>query len=174
MSSGGYRPNAGRKKGSLDKKPRKKVTTVENGERIIIKEMLKLGTTVKAKFYQEYLLRINRGETLTTTEKKMMAQLGQELEADINEGEFPVDVAAGAAALNITPLDYMLKVMNDPKAPIDTRCRMAGMAAPYCHLRKGYEGDDKKKQAVDRAAVASKGKFAAGRTPIALVKGLPC
>jgi hypothetical protein len=169
MSSGGYRPGAGRKPGSKDKTPRK-VSNVASEDRKTIKEMLKMGTTVKAKFYQEYLLRINAGQTLSTTEKRMMQQLGVELGAAIGEDKLPTDILDGAAAQNITPLAYMLEVMNNPKAPIDTRCRMAGMAAPYCHPRKGYEGDGLKQQRADKAVEAGKGRFAPSRQPLALVK----
>lgn len=37
------------------------------------------------------------------------------------------------AASGLTPLEYMLKVMRNPKAPDDRRDEMAKAAAPYVH-----------------------------------------
>lgn len=81
----------------------------------------------------------------------------------------PEDIIAEAAAENMTPLDYMLKVMMDDKADPLRRDRMAVSAAPYMHPRKG-EGEGKKEGKEERAIEASKGKFKAGRAPLALVK----
>ncbi len=33
------------------------------------------------------------------------------------------------------PLDYMLRVMRDPKKPLEVRLEMAKAAAPYLHQR---------------------------------------
>jgi hypothetical protein len=43
----------------------------------------------------------------------------------------PADLAT------LTPLQWMLHVMNDPQADADIRDRMAIQAAPYCHARPG-------------------------------------
>lgn len=37
------------------------------------------------------------------------------------------------AASGVTPLDYMLKVMRDPKTEWDRRDKMAAAVAPYVH-----------------------------------------
>lgn len=68
---------------------------------------------------------------------------------------------------NLTPLKFMLKVMNDPNEDKDRRDRMAIAAAPYCHARGGEKG--KKDEQKDRAGIASKGKFAPSRPPLRLV-----
>ena len=65
---------------------------------------------------------------------------------------------------NLSPLAYMLKLMNDPKVDQDTRLRAASLAAPYCHSRKG-EGLGKKEEKENRAKQAASGKFAAGKPP---------
>ena len=70
---------------------------------------------------------------------------------------------------NLTPLEYMLRVMNDPKESDARRSWAAQSAAPYCHSRKG-EGN-KKEDKIDRAkAAGSSGKFAASPPPLKLVK----
>lgn len=76
-----------------------------------------------------------------------------------------------AAAQELTPLEYMLKVMNDKGADKNRRDRMAQAAAPFCHARKG-EGAGKKDEKADKAKNAAKGRFAPGTPPshLSLVK----
>lgn len=81
----------------------------------------------------------------------------------------PDDVIEKAKEAHLTPLEYMLKVMNDDKEDKELRARMAVSAAPYMHPRKG-ETMGKKDEKADRAKSAGQGKFQAGRPPIALVK----
>lgn len=79
-----------------------------------------------------------------------------------------MDIEAAAASEHLTPLEYMLKIMRDPKEDPDRRARLAIAAAPFCHFRKG-EGTGRTDKA-DRAKVAGGGRFAAGKPPLALVK----
>lgn len=83
--------------------------------------------------------------------------------------DIPKDIQNDAAAENLTPLDYMLKVMNDKNTDPVRRDRMAVAAAPFVHPRKG-EGAGKKEEKEGRAKAAGAGRFAAGRPPISLVK----
>jgi len=76
----------------------------------------------------------------------------------------PADIVDAAAAENMTPLAYMLKVMNDPNEDKNMRARMAAAAAPYVHPRKG-EGVGKKGEKEDRAKIAGAGKFRASAPP---------
>ena len=76
----------------------------------------------------------------------------------------PDDIVEATKAENLDPLTYMLKVMNDVSADADRRDRMAGMAAPFCHSRKGA-GAGKKEDQADRAAKAGAGRFAASKSP---------
>jgi len=78
------------------------------------------------------------------------------------------DIPVAAAMENMTPLDYMLKIMRDPNEDQDRRCRMAIAAAPFCHARKG-EGSGKEDRA-KRARTAGTGKFASGKPPLKMVK----
>ncbi len=82
----------------------------------------------------------------------------------------PADVAAEAAAENLTPLDYMLKVMNDATIKDDVRRdRMAIAACPFIHARPS-EGNGKKQDKGERAKAAGLGKFAPSAPPLKLVK----
>lgn len=165
MGRGGYRASnpGGRPKGVKDSKPRKGTEAqIEAGK---IRQMLALGTKAKAKFFQEFLIRVSKNEKLTLAEKNMMDKLAVELAAEL-EGETPV-----GKLRNLTPLEYMLNVMNDPNEKDSVRKdRMAIAASPYCHPRKGEAGTGKKDEQGDRAATAAKGKFKAGRAPLALVQ----
>ena len=186
MASGGYRPGAGRKTGTKnsrprkgskayealhDKKPRKRKDgarpePTEPTEAEKIKAMLSFGTRAKAKIYQEYLQRLSQGGTLSVAEKRHMDKVGGELETEI---KVEPELTANAAAENMTPLEYMLKVMNDPQADKDRRDRMAIASAPFCHPRKG-EGMGKKDEKTDRAKAAGEGKYAPSKPPLKVVK----
>jgi len=78
------------------------------------------------------------------------------------------DIKAAAASENLTPLEFMLKIMRDPNEDADRRARMAIAAAPFCHARKG-EGSGKEDKA-ERAKAAGSGKFSPSRPPIKLIK----
>ena len=163
MPRGGYRPGAGRKKGTKDKtqrEPKKKtLPTPEAEEKKKLREMPKFDKKAKARFYNEYLTRVSKGEPLSIAEKKHMDQLAAELSVELEEYE-----RIEAAAENLTPLEYMLKVMNDPQAEKERRDRMAQAAAPYIHARAG-EGVGKKDEKAESAERAAQGKFAPGKPP---------
>lgn len=71
----------------------------------------------------------------------------------------------------ITPLDYMLRVLNDPKSPRALKEKMAALAAPYVHPRVGKSG--KKQDRQSAAKEAAKGKFApmAGPKVVGIKRG---
>ena len=190
MSRGGYRPGAGRKPGSPNKKPRAKTkakTMPKAPKRPRqpkpstspppppsddqkIREMLAFDKKAKAKFYNEFLFRVSKGEPLTLAEKKMMGNIAAELAADLvpPEGEGGAEPKAEPLE-DLTPLEFMLRVMNNPREDKEFRARMAQAAAPYVHARKG-EGVGKKEEKADRAKTAGAGKFASGVPPLKMVK----
>lgn len=78
----------------------------------------------------------------------------------------PVDDVLDGEVLpaNMTPLEYMLDVMNNRKADPNRRDRMAVAAAPFVHGKMGEHG---KKAAKDAAAAAVGGgsRFSAAPPP---------
>lgn len=82
--------------------------------------------------------------------------------------ETSADIESAAARKNMTPLDYMLKIMRNPNEDADRRARMAIAAAPYCHARKGESNS--KADKISRAKIAGTGIFAPGKPPLKLVK----
>jgi phage terminase small subunit len=70
------------------------------------------------------------------------------------------------AVEDLTPLEYLLAVMNNPLAHPDRRDKAAIAAAPYCHARADVV-TGKKKQAAERAdKVAAGSKYSAGKAPM--------
>lgn len=61
------------------------------------------------------------------------------------------------------PLEYMLSVMNNPRAEPDRRDRMAVAAAPFVHGKMGEKG--KKDSRRDAAAAAGAGRFGSAPPP---------
>ena len=61
------------------------------------------------------------------------------------------------AGKRLTPLEYMLSVINDPEADAGRRDRMAIAAAPYIHGRPSSERPGKKEQAARDAETAGEG-----------------
>jgi hypothetical protein len=76
-----------------------------------------------------------------------------------------------AADLDLTPLDYMLKIMRDTTADPARRDRMAAQAAPYVHKKAADQGA--KANAKEKAEKAATGKFAPTPAPILPFKRKP-
>jgi phage terminase small subunit len=93
---------------------------------------------------------------------------GRKKKAEDKKTRLPNNVS-GAILENLTPLEYMLKVMNDPNEDIKRRVKAAIAALPFCHA-KATEGKGKKQKQEIRATAAGAGKFAAGKPPLKLVK----
>lgn len=78
--------------------------------------------------------------------------------------DIPDEIKQEAENAEMTPLDYMLKIMRDEKEDKKRRDTMAYWAAPYCHKKAG-ESKGKKRELGDRAKEAGSGKFSAGKKP---------
>lgn len=158
---GGARPGAGRKLGQKDKKPR--AGTEAHAEAEKIKAMLAMEKKAKAKFYQEYLVRVanqdGKQKPLSLAEKKQMAQLAVDLAAETGEGK------PEAKPDDLEAEDYLRKVWNDPNIDTSLRIRAAEVAL------KG-EGDKlgKKGELAGKARVAGAGKFSPSKPPLRVVK----
>jgi len=75
-----------------------------------------------------------------------------------------------AAKQNMTPLEFMLSVMNDPIADEARRDKMAIAAAPYVHAKAEAEAKGKKEQRQANAEKsASGGRFAVPTAPKLIV-----
>ena len=185
---GGYRPGGGRPKGALDKKPRKKypisrakldleaaqllesqrIAQVEADQAAQVEQihsLLTIGQQAKRKFVHDYLFRVankdGQQKPLSVTEMRHMNQLNAELEEAAEKLKSPStpelsSLEAGA---------YLYRVWNDPTIDLSLRIRAAEIVIRIDGEKKG-----KKDLEMEKAVEALKGKFAAGRSPLALVK----
>lgn len=155
MARGGFRSGSGRKKGSKNRKSPEKPETL-----VFLSKAEEF-----AVFYKGVLDRLAHGKKPTPAESQQMQKLAAELTKTYESG----GENQGKPVEELLPLDYMLKIMNDPSEDKDMRARMAQAAAPYCHARKG-EGKGKKDEKDDRAKKAASGKYAPAPAPLKLVK----
>ena len=153
MSRGGYRPGSGRKKG-------KKTDIGGNPQKLVLLSKAEQF----AEFYKGILDRAAKGKKPTAAESKQMQQLAAELTKTYEAG----GENEGKPIEELLPLDYMLKVMNDPKEDKNRRDRMAQACAPYIHPRAGESG--KKEEKESKAKTAGAGKFAPSQAPLKVVK----
>lgn len=78
----------------------------------------------------------------------------------------PADIRKAARQSGVSPLDYMLAVMNDAAEDPQMRARMAIAAAPYVHARASDALGGKKEQQQDAAErVSADGKYATPPAP---------
>src|SRR5687767_9464268 len=79
------------------------------------------------------------------------------------------DIRAASRKAQMTPLEYMLSVLNDDEADDGRRDRMAVAAAPYVHAKADTALMGKKEQAEQAAKDMAVGKFAAPAPPKLIV-----
>ena len=78
----------------------------------------------------------------------------------------PPEVKRAARQAKVSPLEYMLDVMNDADADKQRRDRMAIAAAPFVHARAADVEPGKREQRTARAkAAAASGRFATPPAP---------
>jgi hypothetical protein len=65
----------------------------------------------------------------------------------------------------ILPLDYLLRILNDPNQSDERRIRAAIAALPYCHAKKTNKSNGIKGDRAEAARQASAGRFASGMAP---------
>lgn len=104
---------------------------------------------------------------LTNSERQSnyIARLKARASMPLNLGE-ALDDGIPVERENLTPLEYMLRVMNDPNAAMDRRDKFAIAAAPYLHQKADEAAKTKKEQKAETAAeVSENGKFSAAQPP---------
>ncbi len=159
---GGYRPGAGRKKGSKLTKPQKPRSKSQHDiDREQIRALLATGIKAKAKIYQDFLVKISKNEPLTMPEKQLMVKLGAELVAEVKEdthieGYNPEDAKSK---------DYLERLLADPGTDQETKIRIANILLPYQYPRLS-DGIGKKDEKEDRARIAGAGRFRASAPPV--------
>lgn len=77
--------------------------------------------------------------------------------AAIIAADNPKRIAKVAKSVGLTPLEYMLGVMNDTESDPARRDRMAQAAAPFVHTKPGDAPKGKKEEAEDASRTAGAG-----------------
>jgi phage terminase small subunit len=85
-------------------------------------------------------------------------------EANESDGEF-----LSCLPSTQDPLEWLLALMNEPRAKVFDRRNAAQTVVPYIHGKKAEAG--KKEQKADAAKEAGKGKYAQSKPPLTVVKG---
>ena len=153
MSRGGYRPGAGRKKGSGKKAEVKSLPLLAKAEEI-------------AAFYAGLMEKARSGQKITPDDRKQLNALLQDMTL-IHGG---VEVAPTEQSDETKDAkEYLEKLLVSSAIDKKTKIQVANILLPFQHPRLG-EGKGKKEDKEDRAKRAAAGKFAAGKPPIALVK----
>src|SRR3990172_2762861 len=155
MAAGGYRPNSGPIRGT-------KYRPRANKKEKIPKVPKKRGRPPKVKVESAKEKKTIKSVAISPNEAIVVPV--QEPIAPQPTSLAPNDIANAAAAVNLTPLDYLLSVMNNPTEDQNIRIRVAGMIAPFIHPKPG-ERTGKKDEKEERAKSAGEGKFKAGRAP---------
>jgi len=153
MSRGGYRPGAGRKKGSGKKAEVKSLPLLAKAEEI-------------AAFYAGLMEKARSGQKMTPDDRKQLNALLQDMTLIHGGGDVaPVTEADETKDAK----EYLEKLLVSSAIDKKTKIQVANILLPFQHPRLG-EGKGKKEDKEDRAKRAAAGKFAAGKPPIALVK----
>lgn len=107
-------------------------------------------------------------ETVKPLTEAMIQLPVEQLKRIIDPSPQPLPPDADVVIGNLTPLEYALQVMNDPREPKERRDRLCVAAMPFVHVKKGEGG--KREKAAEKAEKLSTGKFAATPAPLRAVK----
>jgi hypothetical protein len=114
--------------------------------------------------------RARKGIKPTAAEKERMSTLSAELAGRLEEAGLGSKAEKAEDLKDLLPLDFLLGILRNPMEDREMRIKVATLAAPYCHPRKGEAGTGKKDEQKEAAAKAGSGKYAPSKMPVRLVK----
>ena len=155
MARGGFRPGAGRKKGSGKKaKETAPSPLLVKAEEIVV-------------FYAGLMEKVRSGQKMTPDDRKQLNALLQDM----------VHVHGGGQIAPAEPGDetrdakeYLEKLLVSTVIDRKSKIQVANILLPFQHPRVGEGGRGKKDQKADRAKAAAEGKYAPAPAPLKLVK----
>jgi len=157
MSRGGARPRSGPPKGTKYR-PR-----VPKPEGYIPKPRKPRAPTMVKVKVDESLAARNFKELKGFVRKAVGVPAAETPQLVKTEGKLPIEVVAEADNSKMTPLEYVLAAMRDPKVNVERRDRMAALALPFTQARP--DGRGKKNERDEKAKAAGAGKFAPSAPP---------
>ena len=155
MGRGGFRPGAGRKKGT-----KKEVKTDVKSLPLLAK------AEEFAVFYAGLMEKARSGKKMTEDDRQQMNALAMEM-ARIHSGGEVAPVTEADETRDAK--EYLEKLLMMNGLDKKTKIQVANILLPFQHQRIG-EGKGKKEEKDERAKRAGAGRFAPGKPPIALVK----
>jgi len=154
MARGGFRPGAGRKKGSGKKEKQAQASPLlVKAEEIVV-------------FYAGLMEKVRSGQKMTPDDRKQLNALLQDM----------VHVHGGGQIAPAEPGDetrdakeYLEKLLVSSVIDRKSKIQVANILLPFQHPRVG-EGQGKKDEKADRAKAAASGKYAPAPAPLRVVK----
>ena len=155
MARGGYRPGAGRKKGTgkKEKEAEKSLPLLVKAEEIAL-------------FYAGLMEKARSGQKMTPDDRKQLNALLQDM----------VHVHGGGQIASVEPGDetrdakeYLEKLLVSSVIDRKSKIQVANILLPFQHPRVG-EGQGKKDEKSDKAKAAASGKYAPAPAPLMVVK----
>lgn len=155
MARGGFRPGAGRKKGTgkKQKADAKNLPFLAKAEEI-------------AAFYAGLMEKARSGQKMTPDDRQQLNALLQDM--TLIHGGLEVAPAEQADETKDAK-EYLEKLLAMNGLDKKTKIQVANILLPFQHQRIG-EGKGKKEEKDERAKRAGAGRFAPGKPPLALVK----
>ncbi len=153
MARGGFRPGAGRKKGSGKKAEVKSLPLLAKAEEI-------------AAFYSGLMEKARSGQKTTADDRKQLNVLLQDMALIHGGGEV---APAEQADETKDAKEYLEKLLMSTAIDKKTKIQVANILLPFQHPRIA-EGKGKKDEKAERAKKAASGKYAPAPAPLKLVK----
>lgn len=154
MARGGFRPGAGRKKGTKKEKiEAKSLPLLVKAEEIAL-------------FYAGLMDKARAGQKMTPDDRKQLNALLLDMARIHGGGEVvPVEEADETKDAK----EYLEKLLSMNGLDKKTKIQVANILLPFQHSRKG-EGTGKKQEKDNKAKAAGAGKFKPSAPPLKLVK----
>lgn len=80
----------------------------------------------------------NRNKRPAKTEVKKPTRAPRSALVPEQDAKTPLDIYELAVKMQLSPMEYMLRVMNNPNVPVERRDRLAATVAPYLHMRAEF------------------------------------
>ena len=80
----------------------------------------------------------NRNKRPAKAEAKKPTRAPRSALVPEQDAKTPLDIYELAVKTQLSPMEYMLRVMNNPTVPIERRDRLAATVAPYLHMRAEF------------------------------------
>jgi hypothetical protein len=133
----------GRPPGSKDSAPRKKRDMNAVREQALAHALAHLKPPIQAERTTNHnatdaALVTHRNKKPAKAEAKKPTRAPRSALVPEQDAKTPLDIYELAVKMQLSPMEYMLRVMNNPTVPVERRDRLAATVAPYLHMRAEF------------------------------------